>query len=68
MFLQQTSQSYPFIKKTLFMVYIKKTKFNINGTIIDSNISINCKNLAFLHLEQLDNLITKYDQLQLMVS
>jgi len=40
-----------------------------NGTIIDSNIYIhfNCQYLAFLHLEWLDNLITKYDQLQLMV-
>jgi hypothetical protein len=51
------------------MAYIKKTTFNIDGITIHSSLSIlvNCKNLPSLNLEQLNNLIKKYDQLQLIV-
>ncbi len=47
---------------------MKKKLVNIDGTIIHSNLSIplNCKYLPSLCLERLDNLIEKYDQLQLI--
>jgi hypothetical protein len=42
-----------FKKKALFMAYIGKTTFNINGTKIDSSPSLpfNCKDLPPLNLE-----------------
>jgi hypothetical protein len=42
--------------------------FNIDGTTIHSNIFIpfNCKDLPSLSLKWLDNLVEKYDQLQLI--
>jgi len=51
------------------MAYIKKTTFNIDGITIHSSFSIlvNCKNLPSLNLEQLNNLVKKYDQLQLII-
>jgi hypothetical protein len=51
------------------MAYIEKTRFNIDGTIIRSSffIPFNCKDLPSLNLKRLDNLIKKYDQLQLIV-
>jgi len=51
------------------MAYIKKTTFNIDGITIHSSLSIivNCKDLQSLNLEQLDNLVKKYDQLKLIV-
>jgi len=58
-----------FLKTVLLMAYIGKTTFNIDGTTIHSSLFIphNCKDLPSLNLEQLDNLIKKYDQLQLIV-
>jgi hypothetical protein len=52
----------------LIMVYIGTT-FNIDGTTIHSSLSIphNCKYLPSLNSEWLDNLVKKYDQLQLIV-
>ncbi len=43
--------------------------FNIDGTMIHSNIFIpfNCKDLPSLSSEWLDNLVLKYDQLQLTI-
>jgi len=51
------------------MAYIGKTTFNIDRTMIHSSLSIpfNCKDLPSLSLEQLDNLVKKYDQLQLII-
>ncbi len=51
------------------MTYIGKTTFNIDETTIHSNLSIplNCKDLPSLSSKRLDNLIKKYDQLQLIV-
>jgi hypothetical protein len=51
------------------MAYTGKATFNIDGTTIHSSLSIplNCKDLLSLSLERLDNLINKYDQLQLIV-
>ncbi len=51
------------------MAYIGKTTFNIDGTTIHSSLSIpfKFKDLPSLNLEQLDNLVKKYDQLQLIV-
>jgi hypothetical protein len=51
------------------MAYIKNIIFNIDGTIIHSSLSIpfNCKGLLSLNSEHLDNLVKKYDQLQLIV-
>jgi hypothetical protein len=59
----------PLKKIALFMAYIRKVAFNIDGIIIHSSLSIpiNCKDLPSLSLEQLDNLVKKYDQLQLIV-
>jgi uncharacterized protein with PQ loop repeat len=53
----------------LFMAYIRKATFNINRITIHSSLSIlvNCKDLPSLSLEQLDNLVKKYDQLPLIV-
>jgi hypothetical protein len=47
------------------MAYIRKTTFNIDGIMIHSSLSIplNCKDLPSLSLEQLDNLVKKYDRL-----
>jgi hypothetical protein len=47
------------------MAYIGKVAFNIDGSTIHSILSIprNCKDLPSLSLEQLDNLVKKYDQL-----
>jgi hypothetical protein len=43
--------------------------FNIDGTTIHSNIftPFNCKDLPSLSLEWLNNLVKKYDQLQLII-
>ncbi len=62
-------QLYLLKKKVLFMAYIIKMIFNIDGTTIHSNIFIplNCKGLLSLNLEHFDNLVKKYDQLQLIV-
>jgi hypothetical protein len=51
------------------MAYIVKTTFHIDGTTIHSNFSIplNCKDLPSLSSKWLDNLVKKYDQLQLEV-
>jgi hypothetical protein len=51
------------------MAYIIKIIFNIDGTIIHSSLSVplNCKGLLSLNLEHVDNLVKKYDQLQLIV-
>jgi hypothetical protein len=51
------------------MAYTRKATFNIDGTTIHLSLSIplNCKDSLSLSLEQLDNLIKKYDQLQLIV-
>jgi hypothetical protein len=51
------------------MAHIGKTTFNIDGTTIHSSLSIplNFKGLPSLSLERLDNLVKKYDQLQLIV-
>jgi hypothetical protein len=51
------------------MAYIRKIIFNIDGTIIHSSLSIpfNYKGLLSLNLEHTDNLVKKYDQLQLIV-
>ncbi len=51
------------------MAYTRKTTFNIDGTTIHSSLSMpfNYKDLSSLSSEWLDNLIKKYDQLQLMV-
>jgi hypothetical protein len=51
------------------MAYTRKIIFNIDGTTIHSNLSIplNCKGLLSLISEHLDNLIKKYDQLQLII-
>ncbi len=59
----------PLQKKALVMAYIGKTRFNIDGIIIHSSlfIPLNCKDLPSLSLEWLDNLVKKYDQLQLIV-
>jgi hypothetical protein len=59
----------PLKKKTLFMTYIGKTRFNIDGTIIHSSLFIpfNCKDLPSLNSKWLDDLVKKYDQLQLIV-
>jgi len=59
----------PLKKKVLFMAYTRKTKFDIDGIIIHSSLSIplNCKDLPSLSSKQLDNLINKYDQLQSIV-
>jgi hypothetical protein len=56
-------------KKFLFMAYIGKTTFNIDGTTIHSSlfIPLNCKDLLSLNSERFDNLIKKYDELQLIV-
>jgi hypothetical protein len=42
-----------FKKKTLFVAYIGKTSFNVDGTTVHSNISIplNCKDLPSLNAE-----------------
>jgi len=55
--------------KVLLMAYIRKIIFNIDGTIIHSSLftPLNCKGLLSLNLEHLDNLVKKYDQLQLIV-
>jgi len=55
--------SNPLKKITLFMAYIKKTTFNIDGITIHSSLSIliNYKDLPSLNLEQLNNLVKKYD-------
>jgi len=55
----------PLKKKVLFMAYIGKTTFNIDGTIIHSSLSIplNCKDLPALSLGQLNNTVNKHDQL-----
>jgi len=59
----------PLKKIALFVAYIRKATFNIDGITILSSLSIpvDCKDLPSLKLEQLDNLIKKYDQLQLIV-
>jgi len=46
----------PLKQKTLFMAYIGKTSFNIDGTTIHStlNIPLNCKHLPSLTFECLD--------------
>jgi len=51
------------------MAYTRKETFNIDGITIHSSISIplNYKDLPSFNLERLDNLIKKYDQLQLIV-
>jgi len=51
------------------MAYIRKTTFNIDGTIIHSifSIPLNFKDIPSLSLEWLDNLVKKYDQLQSIV-
>jgi hypothetical protein len=51
------------------MTYTRKTTFNIDGTTIHSSlfIPLSRKNLPSLNSEQLDNLVNKYDQLQLIV-
>jgi len=43
--------------------------FNIDGTTIHSNLftPFNCKNLPSLSSEWLNNLVKKYDQLQLII-
>jgi hypothetical protein len=48
------------------MAFIGKTTFNIDRIAIHSNVFIpfNCKDFPSLKLEQLDNFIKKYDQLQ----
>jgi hypothetical protein len=53
----------------LFMAYTGKTTFKIDGITIHWSISIplNYKDLPSFNLERLDNLIKKYDQLQLIV-
>jgi hypothetical protein len=59
----------PLKKIVLFMAYTRKATFNIDEITINSSLSIpvNCKDLPSLSLEQLDNLVKKYDQLQLIV-
>jgi hypothetical protein len=49
------------------MAYIEKTTFKINGITIHSSLSIplNCKDLP--SFKRLDNLVNKYDQLQLII-
>jgi len=51
------------------MAYTRKATFNIDGITIHSSISIplNYEDLPSFNLERLDNLIKKYDQLQLIV-
>jgi hypothetical protein len=53
----------------LFMAYIGKTTFKIDGITIHWSISIplNYKDLPSLSSEWLNNLIKKYDQLQLII-
>ncbi len=55
--------------KALLVAYTEKITFNIDGTTIHSCLSIplNCKDLPSLSSEWLDNLVKKYDQLQLIV-
>jgi hypothetical protein len=59
----------PLKKKALLMAYIGKSRFNIDGIIIHSSLFIpfNCKDLLSLSSQRLDNLVKKYDQLQLIV-
>jgi hypothetical protein len=61
--------SNPLTKKNLFMAYTGNVAFNIDGTIIHSSffIPFNCKDLPSLSSKRLDNLVKKYDQLQLIV-
>jgi hypothetical protein len=51
------------------MEHIRKTTFNIDGITIHSSlfIPVNYNDLPSLSLKQLDNLVKKYDQLQLIV-
>jgi hypothetical protein len=51
------------------MAYIGKSTFNIDGILIHLSLSIplNCKDFPSLSSERLDNLVKKYDQLQLIV-
>ncbi len=53
----------------LLMAYIGKSTFNIDGILIHLSLSIplNCKDFPSLSSERLDNLVKKYDQLQLIV-
>jgi len=62
-FYNRHPNSNPWKKLILFMAYIRKTTFNIGGITIHSSLSIpiNCKDLPSLSLEQLDNLVKKYD-------
>jgi hypothetical protein len=51
------------------MVYISKTKINIDGITIHYGLSLplNCKHLQSLSLERLDSLSKTHDQLQFLV-
>ncbi len=51
------------------MAYIGKTTFNIDVTTIYSSLSIplDCKELPSLGSKWLDNLIKRYEQLQLII-
>jgi hypothetical protein len=59
----------PLKKIALFMAYIRKAAFNIDGITIHSSLSIpiNCKDLPSLNFEKLNNLVKKYDQFQSIV-
>jgi hypothetical protein len=67
-FYNRHPHSNPLKKKALLMAYIGKSTFNIDEITIHSSLSIplNCKDLPSLSLERLDNLVKKYDQLQLI--